>query len=137
MVNFENDYKFGEQEEERIHKTLEKRFGTLTATGRWEKHDFKNDRYNIEVKSRKCNYSTYPTTMMTCNKVVEEENKKLYFVFNFRDGIYYIRYRPALFSTFEQKKFSRINETFDEKMYYYIPIQLLKKIEPINAVATL
>lgn len=130
MVNFESDYRFGELEEDRIHKTIEKRFGLLTKMSRWDKHDFKNERYNIEVKSRKCNYNTYPTTMITCNKVVEEENKKLYFVFNFRDGIYYIRYREALFSTFEKKMFSRINEAFDEKQYFYIPIQLLKKIEP-------
>lgn len=129
MVNFEADFEFGEAQETKIKIKLETKWGQLIQTGRWEKHDFINKKFNIEVKSRKCKYNTYPTTLLTCNKIVEEENKKLYFVFNFTDGIYYIRYRKPLFDTFEKKLFSRINQEYDMKEYYYIPIEYLKKIE--------
>lgn len=132
MVNFENDYKFGEDQENLIKNKLETKWGGLIQTGRWEKHDFINNKYNIEVKSRKCKYNSYPTTLLTCNKIVEEPNKKLYFVFNFTEeinSVYYIKYKKNLFDTFEKKLFSRVNKDFDKKLYYYIPIELLKKLD--------
>lgn len=129
MVNFENDYKFGEMQEEAIKPKLEAKFGELVQTDRWAKYDFINDRYNIEVKSRKCKYNAYQTTLLTCNKIVKESGKKLYFIFNFIDGIYYIRYKKSLFETFEKKLFSRINKEYDMKEYIYIPINFLKKLD--------
>jgi len=129
MVNFENDYNFGEIQETLIKKKLETKWGELIQTGRWDKYDFINNKYNIEVKSRKCDYNNYSTTLLTCNKIVEEPNKKLYFVFNFTDGIYYIRYKKELFDKFDKKLFSRINQSFDMKEYIYIPIIYLKKLK--------
>lgn len=129
MVNIEQDYLWGEEKQELIKSRLESKFGMLRSMGRWDKHDFKNQHFNIEVKSRKNAYNTYPTTLLTCNKIVEEPNKRLYFIFNFTDGIYYIRYKKELFETFEKRMFSRINQSYDEKEYYYIPIQYLKNLD--------
>lgn len=127
MVNFENDYIFGASKENEIFDILEQKFGKLIKNSRYSKYDFENEKYAIELKSRKCNYSFYPTTLLTCNKITNT-NKKLYFIFNFTDGIYYIKYREHIFNTFEKKKYSRVNKTYDEKDYYFIPIEYLKKI---------
>lgn len=129
MVNIEKDYIYGEEQQKKLKSILEAKFGTLKEMDRWSKHDFKNQHFNIEIKSRKNTYSAYPTTLITCNKIVEEPNKRLYFIFNFTDGVYYIRYKKALFDTFEKKMFSRINQAYDEKEYLYIPIQYLKNLE--------
>jgi len=128
MVNFENDYIFGFSKENEIIDILEHKFGKLIKNSRYCKYDFENERYAIELKSRKCNYSFYPTTLLTCNKITNT-NKKLYFIFNFTDGIYYIKYREHIFNTFEKKKYSRVNKTYDEKDYYFIPIEYLRSIE--------
>ncbi len=127
MVNFENDYLFGLDNENKIKDILENKFGELKKNHRYSKYDFENDKYVIELKTRRICYNQYPTTLLTCNKVIET-TKKIYFIFNFTDGIYYIRYKEKLFNTFDKKMFSRINKSFDEKEYYFIPIQYLKKI---------
>ncbi len=127
MVNFEGDYIFGEKQQEIIKPILEKTFGSLISNDRYSKYDFENDNYYIEVKTRKNSYYTYPTTLLTCNKITNTD-KTLIFIFNFTDGIYYIEYDEKIFNCFEKKMFSRINKKFDMKDYYYIPIDMLKKI---------
>jgi hypothetical protein len=127
MVNFEDDYIFGLSQEDKIKDILESKFGKLVKNSRYCKYDFENEKYCIELKSRKNEYSKYPTTLLTCNKITDTK-KKLYFVFNFEDGIYYIKYKEHIFNTFQKKPFSRINEEYDKKDYYYIPIICLKKI---------
>ena len=99
------------------------------TVGRYARYDFKNEKSIFELKSRKNNKTKYPTTLLTCNKVVSEDDKDLIFLFNFTDELCYIRYDPIVFSTFEKRLFSRINEAFDEKEYYYIPIEQLTTIK--------
>jgi len=133
MVNYEKDAQWGMQQENKVFRILKKKWKFIKPTERWAKYDFVSKYINIEMKSRKNSYNKYPTTLLTCNKIKEEENKKIYFVFNFvydmrRDlsEIYYIRYREDKFSKYEKKMFSRAKESWDEKEYYYIPIEDLK-----------
>jgi len=131
MVNFENDYLYGIQKQKEILPILRDYFGKdLEETvGRWKKYDFYSDKSIFELKSRKNTKARYPTTLLTCNKVVSVSGKDLIFLFNFTDQLCYIKYDPDLFSTFERRLFSRINESFDEKDYFYIPIERLTMIK--------
>jgi hypothetical protein len=61
---------------------------------------------------------------------VKENMKKIIFLFNFIDGLYYIEYEKNLFDTFEKQPFRRFREGVNdkEKPYIYIPIEHLKRI---------
>ena len=131
MVNFENDYLYGIQKQKQILPILRDHFGLelQETVGRYSRFDFYSDKSIFELKSRKNNKTKYPTTLLTGNKVIKEDDKDLIFLFNFTDELCYIRYDPGVFSTFEKRLFSRINEFFDEKEYYYIPIEQLTTIK--------
>ena len=133
MVNFEKDYLYGIQKQKEILPILLRDyFGKKDleeTVGRWKKYDFYNDKSIFELKSRKNTKTRYPTTLITCNKVVSESGKDLIFLFNFTDQLCFIKYDEKLFSTFERRLFSRINESFDEKDYFYIPIERLTMIK--------
>jgi hypothetical protein len=133
MVNFENDYLYGIQKQKEILPILRDHFGNdlKETVGRWKKYDFYSDKSIFELKSRKNTKTQYPTTLLTCNKVVSVSGKDLIFLFNFTDQLCYIKYDPDLFSTFEKRLFSRINESFDEKDYFYIPIERLTTIKKV------
>jgi hypothetical protein len=130
MVHFQKDYIYGVQQEATILPILQQHFGnTLSRNNeRWGKYDFYNENSIFELKSRKNKKCAYPTTLMTCNKVVKIDEKDLYFLFNFTDELCCIKYEPSLFETFEKKNYSRINQTFDEKEYYFIPVCNLETI---------
>ena len=136
MVNFENDYLYGIQKQKEILSILRDYFGLelQETVGRWKKYDFYSDKSIFELKSRKNTKTRYPTTLLTCNKVVSESGKDLIFLFNFTDELCFIKYDEKLFSTFERRLFSRINESFDEKEYYYIPIERLTTIKKFECL---
>jgi len=131
MVHFQKDYLYGVSQEAKILPILQDHFGKELNRNqeRWGKYDFYTDTSIFELKSRTNRKNAYPTTLMTCNKVVNIEDKELYFLFNFTDELAYIKYDPVLFDTFEKKNYSRINQSYDEKEYYFIPIQHLETIK--------
>lgn len=100
----------------------------------------KLDKYNVfdfysplnelyfEVKSRRCNYMSYPTTIIGYNKFVEASklNGDKYFVFIFNDGNYYYKYIND--DKFDIANGGRNDRGKDEyKNYVYIPIEKLTK----------
>ena len=92
-------------------------------------YDFRGKQYKYELKSRTTKYEDYDTTLLPESKI--KYNKYIYFLFNFTDGLYYIKYEPNIFSTFKVEKFCRnkrsdYNDT--PKNYIYIPITSLIKI---------
>jgi len=126
MVNYENDYQYGEQQQKHIKPLLEKHFGFLTEGQRYSKYDFENEDICIEVKSRKNRHDAYPNTLLTANKITDT-NKTIIFIFNFTDKIMYIKYDREQFCKYEAKMFSRSRQMWDEKIYIYIPIEDLKE----------
>lgn len=129
MVNFEKDYLEGKKKQNIILPYLETYFGDITQTeDRYEKFDFYNQKNIFELKSRTNKKHQYPTTLMTCNKVIDTE-KEIIFLFYFTDELCYIKYDPTLFSTFEKKMYSRINAEYDMKDYFFIPIEQLITIK--------
>jgi hypothetical protein len=127
MVNYENDYIYGEKQEQKVFKIIEDSFeldSPLQKGTRYSKYDYYNNEINFELKSRKNQYNTYPTTMITMNKT--STDKELILVFNFTDGVYCIQYDSGIFSEFEVKPFSRAGIKTDEKPHYFIPVNKLE-----------
>lgn len=90
--------------------------------------DYQNDTHFFEMKSRRNNKDTYPTTMIPKNKV---RHPNTIFLFNFYDGVYYIHYDKDLFDTFEcrlNQRQSNSNHTNRIQETYFIPVKLLSPI---------
>jgi len=125
MVNYENDYLWGEEQQKKIFPILERKWKGLRPQGRYAKYDAVNETTNIEIKSRKNAYDAYPTTLLTLNKI-SDTSKTNIFVFNFvqeeKNEIYYIVYDEEMFKTYERRMFSRAKFKADEKEYIYIPV---------------
>jgi hypothetical protein len=130
MKSYQQDKIFGIQQETFILpqlRTFFKNPNIKKTENEYDIYDFTDGIINYELKSRNNKYNQFPTTLLTCNKL---SNNCIY-VFNFKDGIYYIKYDEQLFNTFEKKQFVR-NYRFgkDDKPqeHIFIPIQHLIKI---------
>ena len=132
MCHFQQDYIYGTTNQKRVLPLLKSYFSEdiKEFPSRWSKYDFRSENALFELKSRKIKKNQYKTTLLTCNKVVSNnEGKALNFVFDFKDELCYIPYDKETFSTFEKRMYSRVNEAKDEKEYYFIPIDCLKTIQ--------
>ena len=131
MVHFEKDYVFGTSNQKKVLPLLNAYFkeNIQEFPGKWSKYDFHSDTALFELKSRKIKKDTYPTTLLTCNKVVPNKGKNLKFLFKFTDELCYLPYDEEIFNTFDKQMYSRVNQAEDEKEYYFIPIEHLKTIQ--------
>tara|TARA_B110000285_G_C14884253_1_gene495394 strand:+ start:49 stop:471 length:423 start_codon:yes stop_codon:yes gene_type:complete len=91
--------------------------------------DYFNKDFEIELKSRRVKYNTYPSTMIGVNKYKKglehiRNGKNVYFFFNFTDGLYY--YKLEEDSILEIKNGGR-RDTGIYKDYCYIKKEQLKK----------
>jgi hypothetical protein len=65
---------------------------------RYEIVDFIGNNADIELKTRRVCYGYYPDVMIGVNKITKyNPAKKLYFAFQFTNGIWYIEYTPEAF----------------------------------------
>jgi len=130
MVNYENDYIWGEKQQQKIFPILGTKWEGLKEQGRYAKYDAVSDTVHMEIKSRKdLRKNSYPTTLLTMNKI-SDTSKTNIFVFNFvfdrvnnKSEIYYIEYDEEKFSNYERRMFSRAQIKSDEKEYVYIPVE--------------
>jgi hypothetical protein len=123
---------YGIQQQRILYPILKEFFNTELKENdnKFDKYDFDDPTASYELKSRKVNYDTYPTTCIAQDKINPNYHKKQIYIFNFLDGTYYIEYDTALFSEFEVKPFSRYRSGIKDvkKPYVYIPIDKLIKI---------
>jgi hypothetical protein len=126
-----SDLVFGKLKEVEIKEILEQYFNTtLQTSSKYNLIDFYNDDIYIELKSRRNTYSKFDTTIIGSNKIdyAKSLNKKVIFVFNFIDGLYFIEY-SNIFDSFDLCEQYIIRDNKKElKTNYHIPINLLKKI---------
>jgi hypothetical protein len=106
---------------------------TFVPTDRYHPMDFISDKSNIELKTRNCNYARYDTTLLPSSKLryALQSKKDTYFAFAFTDGLFYIKYDPTLFTTFQTDLFQPPDlADFKEHQSFhtFIPINLLKKL---------
>jgi len=135
MRTFKEDYLTGIKNEEEIINILKtkKKFKDIKKTvSYYEKFDFFNDKYEIELKTRNVKYDKYTTSIIACDKVTRISGKlrKLYLFFKYEDGLYYIKYKKKVFKNIEVIEFKRnFRVDFNDKLkrYFNIPIGLLKK----------
>ena len=98
-----SDLVFGKLKEVEIKEILEGFFNTkLNTSSKYGLIDFYNDDLYIELKSRRNTYSKFDTTIIGSNKIdyAKSLNKKVIFVFNFIDGLYFIEYSD-IFDSFD------------------------------------
>tara|TARA_R100000808_G_C2155019_1_gene166631 strand:- start:6197 stop:6619 length:423 start_codon:yes stop_codon:yes gene_type:complete len=135
MTTLGKECEWGIEQEDIVKPILEKYFDEkLTKTeNRYAPFDFYNNDKSIyiEVKSRKCNYDKYLTTIITDNKWKKgqklfSEGKKVFYVFNFLDGIYILEYNKQ---EYPKKKAGRYDRGRPEIKYHiFIPIKDLTQI---------
>ena len=51
-------------------------------------YDAESENTMYEIKSRRCHYSTYSTTILPVDKIVEKDDSRLVLVFYFTDGLF-------------------------------------------------
>lgn len=131
MNSYKKDYEFGKKKEDELFDIINKHFNDnlVRSTKRYDKYDFKGDKFYYELKSRNNNYNKYPTTLIDKDKIFSDNH---IFLFNYLDGLYYIKYDKEEFDKFECKDFVRFKRygcKDIEKPYFYIPINKLTKID--------
>jgi hypothetical protein len=132
-MSFRENYVFGKTQEERVLikvcRFFDEEIHPTTEFCRW---DFESDTAIYEMKSRNISSNTYEDVMINYSKIQPFNNKKpQYFLFNFTDGLFYIKYDEALFMDFELKVFKREGRTdyYDKpQVVCHIPIKNLTKI---------
>lgn len=133
MNRFIKDLQFGLLKEDETEKIISEYFkDELTKSKKYDKYDWKGKKYYYELKSRMCEYKKYDTTLIPASKIFTKYQR---FIFNFTDGIYYIKYREHIFDTFEKKQFVRFARDGKKdipQLYIHIPINKLKKIKLLD-----
>ena len=133
MNKYKSDYLYGKQSENKNLQIIKDYFNDdiEMLDYRYSQYDFKSTKSNTiyELKTRRNNYSDYPTTIIGKDKINDEYNNIFIFGFN-NNELYYIKYDKELFKKFEIKLFRRFDRgnIDEEKEYIYIPIEFLTKI---------
>jgi hypothetical protein len=129
-THFPNSYTFGKKHETIVLPIISKHFQKEIKQYKeqYSKFDFFDEEYDYELKSRTNKYKTYPTTMITANKV--SGDKKKIFLFYFTDGLYFIEYNKEVFDKYELKMFSRSGLEIP-KPHFLIPIEDLIEIKTV------
>lgn len=126
------DLELGDKGEKEVMPILAKHFGEelIKTVDTYCPYDFEavQSKTRYELKTRRCNYNTYSTTIIPVNKVQGPE--PICFVFSFSDGLYYIYYNEHLFNTFKikQVRTQRDGVWGQSKAHYEIEINLLVRI---------
>jgi hypothetical protein len=127
------DLKFGLEKETECIDTITTFFkcGELKKSSKYGVIDFYNKTHYFELKSRRNKYLAFPTTICGINKIdyFKKLKQECYLLFNFTDGLYYIKYDPNIFNNFEIKEETIIrDEKIEIKKNIHIPIIYLNKI---------
>ena len=103
------------------------------TANRYDTYDFIGGgaipRMKYEIKSRRCSFVAYATTIIPKSKIAE--GGPICFVFKFSDGLYYIYYDAELFDEFIVRdiKVFRDNRWGQPKPHLEIPTNLLIRID--------
>ena len=96
--------------------------------------DFEGPSSWAELKSRRCASDTYDTTIIGVGKGWEavkhmKRGKRVFFVFKFTDGLFYIRFIPKLFDTYTLGEITtfRDNKLDPRGSHLHIPVSHLTR----------
>jgi hypothetical protein len=124
MIFNAKQHKFGVGQEKKVLPILKEHFSSdIKPHESWNsKHDFFDDNFNYELKSRTVKSTSFRDTLLPIDKVAGD--KKLMFIFNYTDCLGFIVYDKEKFDGYE-KKYVR-GET---KLHYLIPVCDLELIK--------
>lgn len=133
---YNKDYSFGMEQEQKVLEIIKTHYndGSICKTCKRHPYDFYSKKSNTyyELKSRHNFHDAYPTTMIPYSKIeyiFRNIPAHYVFLFQFKDGLYYIEYDKELFDTFETKVGGRYDRNKVELNHYvYIPIERIKPI---------
>lgn len=133
-IKFKKDFDFGIAEEEKKLELMRSKFGDdVERTSKGCVFDYHSSTVWAELKTRNCFKDTYVDTMVGKNKLdfAERSCRDCFFVFSFKDGIYYWKYNKEDIASGKVtfKKGGRFDRGKPEvKDYAYIHKDLLIKI---------
>jgi len=129
---YKRDLEFGFKAEDDLFEKIKSSYGEkIIKTQKNCRVDYCDDNTLIELKSRRNNYNTYPTTMISKGKIdyMLDSGKRSICLFNFTDGLYSIEIDKNKIDKFKLKKGGRRDRGRPElNQYYYIPIELLTEM---------
>jgi hypothetical protein len=129
---YKKDLEFGFKAEDDLFGKIKSIYGEkIIKTEPNCRVDYCDDNILIELKSRRNNYNTYPTTMISKGKIdyMLDSGKRSICLFNFTDGLYSIEIDKNKIDKFKLKKGGRFDRGRPElNQYYYIPIELLTEM---------
>ena len=122
------EFKFGRDKENELFKKLNDFFkdDLKQSTKTFDCVDYKGNNCDYELKTRRNNYSKYDTTLITTKKL-KNIKRPLILIFNFLDGLYYIKYDEK-FNEFKKQIIKR-NDRNTYVEHTMIPIINLIKID--------
>ena len=130
-LNNLKDCKFGCKNEDEVLPILDNYFDTkLIKNDKFNPIDFENDKYRIELKSRRCKKTTYNTIMFNISKLKHFTNdKENYIFFKFTDGLYYYKWTNESMKECYQSFIGRRDRGKDERINaVLIPNRLLSQL---------
>ena len=131
-MTFTSDYSFGKTQEERVLSKICKFFNEeIKPTAEYCRWDFESFNTIYELKSRNVFSNTYDDVMINYSKI-QPIHKAQYFLFNFTDGLFYIKYDQHVFTDFELKVFKRegrLDYNDKPQVVCHIPIHALTKLD--------
>lgn len=131
------DIYYGNKKENDLLMCLNNHFNVnLSKTPPFDEFDFidEDNKIMIELKSRRIDKDMYYDTMIGLNKVLKgkdiiNDGYRVYFVFSFKDGVYYYELKKDNILKKWIKKGGRYDRGKTEiKKYCYIPTHLLTNI---------
>lgn len=133
-----NDVKFGIEKENELHSFFNSYFECdFKTTSHYDHKDYisESKKIIIELKSRRCKYDTYPTTMVSVFKIKSllrkvENGYRVYLFFNFENGLYFYcldRFNKDWIQTGGRMDRGRVE--IKNYGYYYIPINELHNVD--------
>jgi len=136
MATRANDLQYGFGEESKLHAVLDDAFcDNLEKVSGYASMDYKNatNTLYVELKSRRIKHDQYPTALISASKIgfCKNTNADCYFVYQYVDGLFYVKYDKELFETFERSMYergARPDAENNPKDTYFIPVEHLKPL---------
>ena len=124
------DLETGLKTEIALFTFIQSNFGCdlVRTTNPFAVFDFHSATTLVELKCRSNTYRKYPTTLIGANKiaVAKQSGKAAFFVFQFKDGIYYWKFNEAELESFSIAEGGRCDRgSLEMNRYVYIPIENL------------
>jgi hypothetical protein len=127
--------RIGALNEVQIQPHLEKLWGTKLVRAK-EKYalidmESPDKTHFCDVKKRNILHNQYPTALIgkgKCDYLDQYPDAKRYFVYSYKDGVYFIEYKPEVFQSFECRLYKcadRVDDVQTPQPTYFIPVQRL------------